>query len=224
MAGGNYGSNQGDPQQGGYPNQGYPQQGGYASPYQPYGNPNQPQGYPGGYIPPEGMPTEWFGGFWIRLLAYIIDSFVLAIPAMVVSAIVFMAFGYDPAIMFDTMGQMNAVQDTNYHVANNVSSLAQILIAWPYFALMHSMKGATLGKLALGLRAVDEYGMHMSFARATGRYFATLLSACLCLIGYLMAGFHPKKRGLHDLIAGTYVVRKECVNPAQHELDARQGY
>jgi uncharacterized RDD family membrane protein YckC len=47
----------------------------------------------------------------------------------------------------------------------------------------------------------------LSFGQATGRYFATFLSALILCIGFIMAGIRSDKRALHDLLAGTRVVR-----------------
>ena len=222
MTGGNYqpGPPQGYPQQGSYPPQGYPQQGDYPpTGYQPYGQGYGPQ-FPQGFATPPMLPTECFGGFWIRFVAYFIDALVLTIPSFVIGAVVLSVFGFSPTAQFE-MGfqlEMAAGRDPNLQLANNLSSLLQILMGWAYYGIMHSQKGATLGKMALGLRVVEQNGLYPSFARATGRYFATILSSCLCLIGYFWAGFHPQKRALHDLIAGTWVVRKQFVNPQQMQI------
>ena len=79
---------------------------------------------------------------------------------------------------------------------------------WLYFALMESSaRGATLGKMALGLRVVTSDGQRLSFLHATGRYFAKILSAIILFIGFIMIAFTERKRGLHDMIAGTLVIK-----------------
>jgi uncharacterized RDD family membrane protein YckC len=79
---------------------------------------------------------------------------------------------------------------------------------WLYFALMESSaKGATLGKMALGLRVTDLSGNRISFGRATGRYFGKIVSGMIFSIGYIMAGFTQQKQALHDIMAGCLVVR-----------------
>jgi uncharacterized RDD family membrane protein YckC len=79
---------------------------------------------------------------------------------------------------------------------------------WIYEAAMESSsRQATLGKMALGLKVADEQGRRISFARATGRYFAKIISGMILLIGYIMAGFTARKQALHDMIAGTLVTR-----------------
>jgi uncharacterized RDD family membrane protein YckC len=50
--------------------------------------------------------------------------------------------------------------------------------------------------------------MRISFGRATGRFFAKIISSIILFIGFIMAGFTEKKQALHDMIAGTLVIRK----------------
>lgn len=81
---------------------------------------------------------------------------------------------------------------------------------WIYEAAMESSsKQATVGKMALGLRVTDLEGRRISFARATGRHFAKIISGMTLLIGYIMAGFTERKQALHDMIAGTLVQRTQ---------------
>ena len=83
-----------------------------------------------------------------------------------------------------------------------------VVASWLYFSLMESSpRGATVGKMVVGLRVVDEQGQRISFLRATGRFFAKIISALILLIGYLMVAFTDRKRGLHDIMAGTLVVK-----------------
>jgi uncharacterized RDD family membrane protein YckC len=80
---------------------------------------------------------------------------------------------------------------------------------WLYFALMESSaKGATLGKMALGIKVTDLTGSKISFGRATGRYFGKIISGAILYIGYIMAGFTQQKQALHDIMAGTLVINK----------------
>jgi uncharacterized RDD family membrane protein YckC len=67
---------------------------------------------------------------------------------------------------------------------------------------------ATPGKMACGLRVVTADAGQVSYARALGRHFAEYLSSLILTIGYIMAAFDSEKRGLHDRICNTRVVRK----------------
>ena len=58
------------------------------------------------------------------------------------------------------------------------------------------------------LRDINAEGKKISFGRATGRHFAKYLSAFLLCVGYILVAFDDRKRGLHDMIAGTYVISR----------------
>src|SRR5204863_9385676 len=78
-----------------------------------------------------------------------------------------------------------------------------------YGTLMEASKyQATIGKLALGLIVTDINGGKLDFSKALVRNLGKLLSNFIMLIGYIMAAFTEKKQGLHDIIAGTLVVKK----------------
>jgi uncharacterized RDD family membrane protein YckC len=94
-------------------------------------------------------------------------------------------------------------------VLQTFANIIGVLIQWLYFALMESSSHqGTLGKMALGIEVTDLNGRRLSFGRATGRYFAKIISTIPCLAGYIMAGFTEKKQALHDMIASCLVVRK----------------
>ena len=76
--------------------------------------------------------------------------------------------------------------------------------------MQSSSRQATLGKMALGIKVTSLDGERISFLRATGRYFATILSSLLLMIGYIMAAFTQRKQALHDMIASTLVVRADA--------------
>lgn len=140
-------------------------------------------------------PTQvGYGGFWIRFVAYIVDAVVLSIAGGVVGFI--LGFG----IAASRAGNAGTAEILGYVIG--------IVLGWLYFALMESSeRGATLGKMAMGLRVVTNDGQRLSFLNATGRYFAKFISAIILLIGFIMIGFTDRKRGLHDMIASTLVIK-----------------
>ena len=132
-----------------------------------------------------------YGGFWIRVVAYIIDAILLSIVVGVLASLL----GFN-------------LMETDWERYDPTINLLSFVIGWLYFALMESSeRGATLGKMALGLRVVTSDGQRLSFMNATGRYFAKIISAIILFIGFIMIGFTDKKRGLHDMIAGTLVIK-----------------
>ena len=82
-------------------------------------------------------------------------------------------------------------------------------IGWLYFALMASSpKQATVGMMAMKLVVTDLQGRPITFARATGRHFAASISGFTCFIGYLMMLWTERRQTLHDIIAGTLIVKQ----------------
>jgi uncharacterized RDD family membrane protein YckC len=86
--------------------------------------------------------------------------------------------------------------------------LVGMLLGCAYEAIFVAQMGATPGKMALGMKVVRPDGSRVDIGRAVGRYFAKLLSMMILCIGYIMIGFDPEKRGLHDMICDTRVVRQ----------------
>jgi uncharacterized RDD family membrane protein YckC len=137
-------------------------------------------------------------GFWWRVLAYIIDYCVLLIP----SGIVGFVFG-----LIAAAGAGNS-QQTRI-VINLGGNLLGIIVGWLYSVLMESSpKQATLGKMAIGVIVIDAQGDRLTFGRATGRYFGKIVSGLILCIGFMMVGWTARKQGLHDIMAGTYVIKK----------------
>jgi len=148
---------------------------------------------------PPGIATTEYGGFWLRVVAYLLDAILLNIAFGIIS----MVFGI-------TMIPANfATMDTHDAMTSmGTLQLISLVVTWLYFSLMESSaRGATVGKMAVGLRVVTEQGNRLSFLNATGRFFAKLVSAIILCIGFLMVAFTDRKRGLHDMIASTLVVK-----------------
>lgn len=122
-----------------------------------------------------------YAGFWKRFVAWVIDAIMLAIVGVIIN------------LIFD----------------QNSAALISTLVGWGYFAGMESSgRQATLGKSVMGIVVTDVSGQRISFLRATGRYFAKILSAIILFIGFIMAAFTARKQALHDMIASTLVVSR----------------
>jgi uncharacterized RDD family membrane protein YckC len=84
--------------------------------------------------------------------------------------------------------------------------LLLFVIYWP--ALWSSRMQATAGQRMLGLRVVDSTsGGRISFAQGLRRVAGMIFSGLPFGVGLIMAGFTERKRGLHDMIAGTCVIK-----------------
>lgn len=126
-----------------------------------------------------------YSGFWIRFLAYLVDSFIVTV-GFVGIMLLLSAMGLELAgaeIIFLVLGIL-------------------------YWALMQSSKQqATLGKALCGLKVGGPNGERISVQRALGREAAKIISSLTLLIGFVIAAFTRNKQALHDFVASTYVVR-----------------
>ena len=144
------------------------------------------------------------GGFWIRFVAYMIDGLVMLVPAVILVGI-FAAFVILTDESIDHEGLPAPLV-----VALVLLMAAMIVVNWLYEALMTSSpRGATFGKMALGLRIVRFDSTRLSFGRATARHFAKYMVTPMVplAIGYIMAAFTNRKRALHDILADTLVIK-----------------
>ncbi len=144
-----------------------------------------------------------YAGFGPRLLAFLIDSFVMVIPSVAVImgavALLGLKLPEPDAPLLEMPGPARAFILTEG---------ALFVLQWLYFAAMESSSWqGTLGKRALGIAVTDLNGERISFARASARFFGKLISSATFLAGYLMAAFTERRQALHDIFANTLVVR-----------------
>lgn len=137
-----------------------------------------------------------YAGFWIRVGAYLIDYVILTIAGFIAIFVLGIALGIFAGPPAVGPGLTIVV--------------IWLLGPWLYAALFESgSRQATLGKQAVNLKVTDLAGNRISFGRATGRYFAEWLNGLTLGIGYVMTAFTAKRQSLHDMIAGTLVVRAD---------------
>jgi uncharacterized RDD family membrane protein YckC len=159
--------------------------------------------------------TGVYAGFWLRLLADVIDNILLGIPYGLLAAVIF-------ASAIPMLRDLAAAQNPNpLLIASVLGSrillfiLLNLLGTWLYWSLLESSSWqATVGKKALGLYVTDLQGSRVSFGKASGRFFAgrgislvPSIGALYYLIDCIMAGLTEKKQALHDMIAGCLVQR-----------------
>lgn len=159
----------------------------------------QPQAPIGYYTPTQ---TAQYASVWLRFCAMIVDGLIAGVLGLLVGAVFGGIFGFMVAV---SGGDIDAFS-TALEIGGNLIGL---LISWIYEASFESSsKQATLGKMAVGIFVTDEAGQRISFARATGRHFGKYLSGIILLIGYIMAIFTARKQALHDIMAGTLVLKR----------------
>jgi len=134
-----------------------------------------------------------YAGFWIRVGAALIDTLLLI-------AITFplLLWIYGWSYFGDDTGFFAGPAD---FVISWLAPAVAAIAFWLY-------RQATPGKMALSLRVVDATtGSTLSIGQSIGRYLAYYVSAIPLFIGFIWVAFDSKKRGWHDKLAGTVVIR-----------------
>ena len=153
-----------------------------------------------------------YAGFWLRFVAHLIDGVIISIGMLVLLVPIFFLMG--GAAMVESLprhgGEPNPALVGGFLFL--IFSLAGVALIgqWLYYAYLESgEKQATWGKQALSIYVTDLAGNRITFGRASGRFFAKIVSGLIPLgIGYIMAGFTERKQALHDMIASCLVLRK----------------
>jgi uncharacterized RDD family membrane protein YckC len=123
-----------------------------------------------------------YAGFWIRVLATILDSIIIGIPL---------------SILFAIAGDEG----------NASSQGLQTLILALYTIILWVQWGRTIGGRILGLHLVRVDGQPVTYGTAVVRYLMLIVSFVALLLGVIWVGFDKRKQGWMDKAAGTYVIR-----------------
>ncbi|HSC45156.1 MAG TPA: RDD family protein [Candidatus Acidoferrum sp.] len=167
---------------------------------------------PAGAVSPHWLPTptRTYAGFWLRLVAHLVDGILIGVVmmALLIPLAVMTGVGAglrrfhpndppDPAMVMAFIGSLWLL------------ILVAVIGGWLYNAYCESSEWqATPGKKILNLVVTDLNGNRVTFGRASGRFFAKMISGIIPFgIGYIMAGFTERKQALHDMIASCLVLR-----------------
>lgn|GEM_PF-602378 len=135
-------------------------------------------------------------GFWIRLVAFLVDAVVVGLAQ---AALVFVASRIWGREIDQSPGFPALV------------GFFTVLFACVYTTVAHSVTGQTVGKTLVNVRVVGVDGAPLAAGAALLRWLAYAVSALPLGMGFVMAGLRTDKRALHDLLAGSRVDR---VRPA----------
>jgi uncharacterized RDD family membrane protein YckC len=156
------------------------------------GDPGRPRYGRAGWQAPDDpagpAPGIAFAGRGARLVAYIVDSYLLGIPVVIIVSALLVLIGGDLATLL-----------VLFWVVGLVALSAYFVIGW-------ARGGQTLGMKMLGIRVVrDRDGGRVGWGAAIVRLivFSFGLGVVLGVIWIFVDG---RRRGWHDILAGTLVI------------------
>ncbi len=131
---------------------------------------------------PMGMEPAGFGA---RAIAIIIDGIILSIVSSILGAI----------------------------TGPFIGLIVSLVLPFAYYIYFWSMdnpvgqKGQTVGKRVMSIKVVADDGTGLDAAKAAIRVVGYFISSIIICIGFLFPLWREDKKALHDLIAGTRVVK-----------------
>lgn len=139
-----------------------------------------------GEMPPAD-PVIRYGGFWRRAAANFLDALVFALVGVPSTLLTLFAF--------------RSAASTIVSLATGLLWLVVIPYCWARW-------GMTPGKALMGLRVVRLEDLQpISRWRAVGRFFALYPAILFLGLGIFWIGWNRRKRGWHDRLADTLVLR-----------------
>jgi uncharacterized RDD family membrane protein YckC len=148
-------------------------------------------------------------GFWKRAAAAAIDLAIVIPAALLITLIVSKIAGVHlpprNIKLTDIDMWIDLVLATDPALV--MGFVLMLAIGMTYLVVFHIVLGRTLGMRVLKVKVIDVYGDPPSPARCLARCAGYLAGVATLFLGFLWVGFDSEKRGLHDWIAGTYVIR-----------------
>ena len=139
------------------------------------------------------LSKNFYAGFWIRFVAYVIDMIVIYAVASLLNTL---SFGLlNKQVDFPILGE---------------ESLSYVIVMFTYFISMTYFFSQTLGKMIMKIKVETNRGDKLNLADVVYRELVgRLLTIFLAYIPYIAVAFINKKKGLHDFIADTVVVKED---------------
>lgn len=150
---------------------------------------------------PPAQEIRW-GGFFRRACACLIDLVVIAVLSTLMGAVAYIGYKVGLAAHDRPISWNRAAPLVSY------LTFAWVMLMSAYFVLFHGMEGKTVGKWLLGLRVVGEGQSPITYQRALLRWIGTVgFGAASLGLSLLWVLWQREKRGWHDFLAGTWVIR-----------------
>jgi len=161
------------------------------------------------YLPPQNYSGQTtYAGFWIRVVARLVDSLILGIPF----SILFIVFATAAGVFAGNTNSENQNGQSAVAVlfggAFVLVYLLALVVTFGYWIYFWGKTGETLGMRLLRLRIIDaNTGTPIGYGRATIRLLMSFVNTWACYLGWIWVAFDPRKQGWHDKVANSVVVR-----------------
>ncbi len=146
-------------------------------------------------------PSVRYAGFSIRLVAFLIDGAVLGAFGVPLTA----AGYYGMRAGMVVLGHATPIEPDE--AVMTLLMVGWFAMATTYFTVLHKRFGQTIGKSVVGITVRTLHFHELGFGRALVRTLAYAVSSSFLGFGFLLIALTPRKRGWHDFLAGTCVVR-----------------
>ena len=176
-----------------------------------YSPPAAPLVYPqaSGYPAASGFaPQRTYGGFWIRVVARLLDGLILGIPLSILFVIVLAIFGGIASTTASSNQNAQNAAGLAFGGAFLLFYLVVLAIVIGYYIYFWGTSGQTFGMRILKLRVVDaDTGGPIGIGRAVVRYLMSIVNGMACYIGWIWVAFDARKQGWHDKVANSVVIQ-----------------
>ena len=156
--------------------------------------------------PASGQYT--YAGFWIRLVARLLDTLIVGLPLAVLFGLIAVAAGAVASTSSDGGQGSQSPAGAVFSAVFVLFYLVAIVVGVGYWVYFWGTTGQTFGMRVLKLRVVDaNTGGPIGISRALVRWLMTIVNSWACYIGWIWVAFDPRKQGWHDKVANSVVLQ-----------------
>ena len=153
-------------------------------------------------------PQPTYAGFWIRLVARLIDAVIVGIPFGVIFGVLAVAGGVFAGNASSSSQDSQNAAAAAFGGIFILLYLIVLVVQVGYWIYFWGSSGSTLGMRLLHLKVVDAVtGAPIGYGRATVRFLMTIVNSWACYIGWIWVAFDPRKQGWHDKVANSVVLQ-----------------
>ncbi len=150
-------------------------------------------------------PNFEFAGFDSRVGAYFIDLFPII---LIVGLVCNYVLGFNYFADSDETAMWLGEEYQEKYIAKYLVRYSSILIWIFYSIIMDASKyQGTYGKINMKIKVVDENGNRITLAKSIIRNLSKILSYIVLMLGFIWVLFNKERRGWHDMIANTYIIK-----------------